>query len=62
VRLKEVMSVSTVLSVLAGIPGPSRAMKTSNRLVIASYRDRWLCVVPWLPLVQLRDAGRSTER
>jgi hypothetical protein len=55
VRLAELTSVATLAAVVARIKVPSRDTKRSFPLMVAWFRDNWAEVLPYLPLMQLRD-------
>jgi hypothetical protein len=53
--LRELCSIAIILSQLTGFPKPNRDVKRSYLLLIKWFKDRWDRVLPWLPLIQLRD-------
>jgi hypothetical protein len=56
VRLSELKSIAAILARITGFPGPSRDAKRSYILTVKWFKDNWKWVLPWLPLVQLKDA------
>jgi hypothetical protein len=55
VRLAELSSIATLAAVVARVKAPTREMKRSFLLMITWFRDNWADVMPYLPLMQLRD-------
>jgi hypothetical protein len=55
VRLAELTSVATIAAAVARIKAPSRDTKRSFSLMLTWFRDHWAEVMPYLPLMQLRD-------
>jgi hypothetical protein len=54
--LAELKSIAAILSAITGFPGPKRDAKRSYILTIKWFKDNWKWVMPWLPLIQLKDA------
>jgi hypothetical protein len=55
VCLRELRSIAVVLSQLTGLLEPNRDIKRSYVLLIKWFKDHWNQILPWLPLIQLRD-------
>jgi hypothetical protein len=55
VCLRELRSIAVVLSQLTGLLEPNRDIKRSYVLLIKWFKNHWNQILPWLPLIQLRD-------
>jgi hypothetical protein len=55
VTIKELDSISRVLSTLVRIAPPSYHIRRSFRLLINWYESNWASIEPILPMIQLRD-------
>jgi hypothetical protein len=53
--LRELRSIAIILSGLTGVLEPNRDVKRSYLLLIKWFKERWSQILPWLPLIQLRD-------
>lgn len=56
IRLKELASISIILSSLIKIPQPSRDERRSFPLLLNWYSANWILIEPLLPMINLRDS------
>jgi hypothetical protein len=55
VSVRELQSMAMVIAYFANIPQPSRSEKRNGAQLAKWFQRSWSDIVPWLPLVQLRD-------
>jgi hypothetical protein len=55
VTLRELRSIATIVSLIGGLPAPSRNEKRGFRGLVSWFRKNWEGAIAVLPFVQLRD-------
>jgi hypothetical protein len=55
VRFTELKSIAIILAMLANLKPPNRNMNRQHRQLMKWYEVHWDQIVPFFPIVQLRD-------
>jgi hypothetical protein len=62
VTVHELQSIAVILAHFAGIQAPSRREKRNCGYLVEWYRRYWQEILPWLPIIELRDrSGRVID-